>query len=176
MTAKEDEIAYNKETYAIVGELVLLASAVDSLLNELIIVTLELGASPMITPIVATLDPKRKIEILKGRSAHIRQPDWKRGLTGLLNKAESVFKYRNIACHTPPILENGRWALKPIDAAKLLKRLDIQRATVTRFSISELQTAISTAEAALASGSNVVENFERVNAEKRKKVAAQAET
>jgi hypothetical protein len=176
MNAKKDDIAYNKETYAIVGELVLLASAVDSLLNEVIIVTLELDVSPMITPIVATFDPKRKIEILKARAVHIRQPDWKRGLTGFLTKAESVFKYRNIACHTPPVLENGRWAIKPIDAAKVLKRLDIEHATVTRFSISELQTAISTAEAALGSGSNVVENFKRVNAEKRRKAAAQLKT
>ncbi len=126
MTAKKDETEHNRETYAIVGELVLISSALDTLLNQVMIEVLELGSSLMVMPVVASLDPARKIEILKARAAHFPKGDWKEGVNSFVKKVETVFKHRNIACHTPPKLEAGKWTLKPIAAAKLMKKLNIK--------------------------------------------------
>ena len=56
------------EVYAVVGELVLMASGLDALLNSVMVQVLNLGASAMLEPVVATLDPGEKIEILKKRA------------------------------------------------------------------------------------------------------------
>ena len=61
ITTKANDIT-NKEAYATVGELVLIASALDDLLNETV---LDLGQAVLIVPVVATLEAVRKIELLK---------------------------------------------------------------------------------------------------------------
>jgi hypothetical protein len=119
MTAEKDEAVYNKEIYAIVGELVLIASALDTLLNSVVVQVLHLGSSPMIEPVVGTLDAVRKIEILKERAPFIRSEEWKKHVTAFVNKAESVFRQRNIACHMPAVLENGKWTLTPVFSGKV---------------------------------------------------------
>ncbi len=96
-----------KENYAVVGELVLMSTGLDFLLNRVLMAVLDLGTSRMIEPVVATLDPTRKLEILKERAAHIANADWKKGVTKFCDKVESVFRQRNIACHTPPIFDDG---------------------------------------------------------------------
>ncbi|MDE2167168.1 MAG: hypothetical protein KGJ66_12635 [Alphaproteobacteria bacterium] len=171
MTAGKDDTAENKETYAIVGELVLIASALDTLLNSVMVQVLHLGASPMIEPVVATLEPVRKIEILKERASFIRNDVWRKRLTAFVAKAESVFRHRNIACHMPAIFENGKWTLTPVSAAKVLKHLNIADPKAKRISFNDLKAAISTGEKALSEGLGVVENFKRANAELAKKAA-----
>jgi hypothetical protein len=115
----------NTEAFAVVGELVMISSALDHLLNNVLIEVLDLGVAPLLEPVVATLDPARKVEILKERAAHITAKDWQKGITKFCDKVESVFRQRNIACHTPPVLEAGIWTFKPVAAAKLLKKLDL---------------------------------------------------
>ena len=62
----------NREIFAVVGELVLIATALDTLLKSVLVAVLHLGSSPLIEPVVATLDSVRKIEILKERVPFIR--------------------------------------------------------------------------------------------------------
>ena len=64
-----------KDACASVGELVLLYTALDHQLNRIII---EVMQAPMLEAVVATLDPRQKIEMLKSRVGHVRQPDWKK--------------------------------------------------------------------------------------------------
>ena len=168
---KVDVMKTHTEVYAIIGELVLMASGLDALLNSVMVQVLNLGASPMIEPVVATLDPGEKIEILKKRARFIRPDAWKKRVTSFVTKAKSVFRQRNIACHTPPVLEDGTWTLTPVKAAKLLKYLTPERPRAKRFSFNDLKTAISTGEKALAEGVGLVENFKLVNAELAKKRA-----
>lgn len=161
----------NKEVYAIVGELVLIATALDTLLNSVVVQVLHLGSPPMIEPVVGTLDPVRKVEILKERAPHIQNEEWKKRVTAFVNKTESVFRQRNIACHMPAVLENGKWTLTPVSAARVLKHLDLKQPKAKRFPINDLKDAISTGEKALAEGLDVVENFKRLNAKLEKKRA-----
>jgi hypothetical protein len=130
-----------------------------------VVTVLHLGQAVLIVPVVATLDAVRKIELLKARANHIPQADWKKSLEGFLDKVEKVFKARNIACHTAPVLNNGNWTLKPIAAAKLMKKIDLKTKTIRHVPVSDLRSAIAAGEAALAEGVNLVENFKRVNAE-----------
>lgn len=169
-----DEQDKNHEVYAIVGELVLIASALDTLLNAVVVQVLNLGTSPLIEPVIATLDSVRKIEIMKERLRFIRSKndEWKRHLKTFLTKTESVFKHRNIACHMPAVLEDGKWTLTPVSASKLLKHLDLDQQKAKRFPFADLKSAIAIGEQALAEGLGVVENFKRLNAELENRKAA----
>jgi hypothetical protein len=157
-----------KAAYAVVGELVLLSSALDDLVSRALIAVLDLGTSPLLEPVVATLDPVRKVEILKARAAHMPKGDWQDGVKRFCHKVESVFKQRNIACHTPPAFKDGVWTLHPSTAAKMFKGLDLPGGKMHPFPLNDLRTAISTGEAAFAAGLTLIENFERANSEGRK--------
>jgi hypothetical protein len=64
-TERDDD---HKATYAVVGELVMIANAIDHSLNRVLIAVLNIGGYVMVEPIVATLDARQKVEILKERS------------------------------------------------------------------------------------------------------------
>src|SRR6516225_3718795 len=98
----------------------------------------------MIEPVVGTLDPVRKVEVLKERAPHIRNEEWKKRVTAFVSKTESVFRQRNIACHMPAVLENGKWTLTPVSAARVLKHLDLKQPKAKRFPVNDLKDAIST--------------------------------
>jgi hypothetical protein len=165
----------NKEAFAIVGELVMISAALDDLLNRVFISALHLGDAPLVEPVIATLDPARKTEILKARAAQIRgarnATDWKKHLKQFCDKVESVYRQRNIACHTPAVLHEGVWSFRPSAAAKLLKNLDIDAKTLRNSSLNDLKIAIATAETALAEGNTLIENFQRTNAELNRRSA-----
>ena len=133
----------NKEAFAVVGELVMISTALDGLLNRVLITVLDLGDAPLLEPVIATLDTTRKIEILKARAAQIsgtrHATEWKKRLKQFSDKVESVYRQRNIACHVPPVLEAGVWSFRPSAAAKLLKSLNIETKSLREFSLNDLR-------------------------------------
>jgi transcriptional regulator with XRE-family HTH domain len=160
-----------QDAYAIVGELVLMVSALDHQLNHVLIQVLHLTDSPLLESVVATLDMTRKIEMLKERSKHLYQPNWKRPLLAYLDKLETVSKWRNIACHTVlnPNDKHGA-AFVPTAAAKLLKALRPKDDQVLeKIPISDLRPQIKLGESALFQGLELIENFQRANAERIKR-------
>lgn len=163
----------NREAFAIVGELVLIATALDTLLNSVVVQVLHLGSSPLIEPVVATLDTVRKIEILKERADFISNEEWRKHVTAFISKVESVFRQRNIACHAPAIYKDGHWTFAPVQAAKVLKHLDLEKPEAKYFPIDDLRAAIVTGEKALGEGVGLVDNFKRANAELDKKRSSQ---
>lgn len=162
-------------SYAVVGELVLITSALDFQLNHVLIQTLNLGNSIMIEPVIATLDMVRKIEMLKERSKHITKTDWKKPLLSYLDKLESISKWRNIAAHNPLIPDEKHGAVfVPTQAAKLLKNLQIgEQQPLKRIPISDFTPKIKLGEAALGEGQVVIENFQKLNAERVKRFGKQ---
>lgn len=149
------------ELYAVVGELVMIANAVDHLLNQLVIEALHLEKSPMLEPLVAMLDARQKIEMLKSRAKHIKNADWKNAITGFCDKAESVYRQRNIVCHTPASLVGDKWKFRPVTAAKLLNKLDLENKTLHEFPFNDIKAAIAMGEAALGTGVNLLENLKK---------------
>jgi hypothetical protein len=150
------------ELYVVVGELVMIANAVDHLLNQLVIEALHLEKSPMLEPVVATLDPRQKIEILKSRAKLINSADWKKGITGFCGKADALYRQRNIVCHTPAYPDGDTWTFKPIAAAKLLNRLDLEKKALSEFPFDDTKAAIATGEAALGTGVDLLDNLKRL--------------
>ena len=159
----------HRDTYAIVGELVLISTAIDHSLNRVLMAVLNIGGPIMVEPVVATLDARLKIEMLKDRAKLIRNNEWKKGIGKYCDLAEIVFKHRNIACHTPAVLKDGAWTFVPVAAAKLFRRLDLTTKTLKHFSFDDLKAAIKTGEAALGGGENLIENFDRANAEMKRR-------
>ena len=116
-----------KEVCAVIGEVVLLYTALDHQLNRIVIEVMHLAPSPMLESVVATLDARQKIEMLKNRAGHIRQNDWKKALKTHADRLERVTKIRNAVCHTPliPDKTKGGFEFAPAAASKLLKSVTI---------------------------------------------------
>lgn len=163
-TAKPSD--QDRESFAVVGELVMVSTALDFLMDKVLISVLDLGTSLMLPPVVATLDPARKVEILKARARQMPPNQWRKGVLSFCDQVESVFRQRNIACHTAPVLSDGAWLFKPVAAAKMFKHIDLEAKTLAGSSVDDFRAAIKTGEAAFGSGMNLIDNFERANAEK----------
>jgi hypothetical protein len=160
-----------RSAYCVVGELVLLANALDHQLNHVLIQILHLVESPMLEAVVATLDTVRKIEMLKERSKFIAQSRWQKPVVAYVDKLERIWKWRNIACHTPLIPDDKHGAtFVPTAAAKLLRTLQFGKDPVAkRVPYGELKSAITLGESALADGLALIENFQKLNAERLKR-------
>jgi DNA-binding XRE family transcriptional regulator len=164
-----DDTAFTA-SYRTVGELVLIANALEYQLNHVLMQVLHLTESPMLEPVIATLDVVRKIEMLKVRSKHISQQGWRKPLARYLDKLEGVWKWRNLACHTPLVPDAKHGAVfAPAAAAKLLKTLRLEESSVERTPIGKIRLAIAAAEHALGEGQNIIQNFQRLNAEREKR-------
>jgi transcriptional regulator with XRE-family HTH domain len=157
-----------RATYGVVGELILIATALDYQLNHILIQVLHLTESPMLESVIATLDLNRKIEMLKARSRHIGQLQWRNSVLSHLDKLERIYKWRNIAAHTALIPDDEHGAVfAPAAAAKLLRSLQIEEEPIAnRIPVSDLKPIIKLAEKALYEGQNIIQNFVRLNAER----------
>lgn len=156
-----------KDACATVGELVLLYTALDHQLNLIVIEVMHLAPSPMLESVVATLDPRQKIEMLKSRAVHVRQQDWKKAIKTHADRLERVAKVRNAACHTPmiPSKKNEGFEFAPAAAPKLLKSMTVRSKddyAVDRLTLHSLQEAIAVAEKALGGGEDILTNFAKV--------------
>jgi hypothetical protein len=160
-----------RAAYSIVGELVLLMTALDHQLNHVLIQALSLTDSPMLEAVVATLDMNRKIEILKARAKHINEPKWQKVLQTHLEKLEKLSGWRSIACHTALIPDDQHGAVfAPAAAAKLLKNLRLGEApSLRKVPIGDFPLQIKLGESALFEGQQLIHDFERMNANRLKR-------
>lgn len=157
-------------TFAVIGELVMISNAIDHLLNQIVIATFSLERTPLLEPVIATLDARQKIEMIKSRTKIIKKSiDWKRGFTQFCDKAESVYRQRNIVCHTPAVLEGDIWSFKPTTVVKMFSKLDIEKKTLKEFPFNDIKAAIKTGEAALGEGMNLLDNLAKFNAERKRR-------
>lgn len=156
----------------IVGELVLIASALDHQLNHICISVLSLVESPLLESVVASIDSARKIEILKAYAGKITAQEWKKAIKAHAEAVEEVNRLRNTAAHSVLSFRNGKSVLSSPSAVKLLKSIDIATRTAELVSLDKLAAAIKKGEAAHASGVKVLENFQRVAAERKKRFPA----
>jgi len=157
----------NREMYSTVGELVLLASAIDTQLNTVLIELFSLGNAVLLEPVIATLDPSRKIEMIKAREGFIsinnNGKKWKDALKQYVKGVEKIQKARNTVCHTPASIENGTWILRPVQFSKLAKTIDIKSKSSYPISLDSLKDSIKIGEQTLGDGIVLVENLKRFN-------------
>ena len=165
-TLSDDEKSVANEAFAVIGELVLMASALDERLNEVVRVVCSLPPAAFMEPIIGSVDSSRKIEILRNYAGHITASEWEMGLKRLCDQVEKVNKARNTACHSALRFEDGSAILINISAGKLLKNLHKNKTKIL-----DLKTAIRTGEEALAYSAVVVENFTAVEAKLMEKRA-----
>lgn len=164
-----------RKALSLVGEIVQLASALDHQLTHVVISILHLTNSPLLEPVIATLDSSRKVEILKGRAKHIKQHEWRKPIEKYVDLVEQVNKARNIACHSQLLRNDSRFEFSSSQAAKLFKGLKLEDVpTVERTPLETIATNILTAEKALGSGQNLMENFERFHQELERRRSKQS--
>ena len=166
-----DPNARFRAAYAVVGELVLMATALDHQLNHVLIQVLHLAISPMLESVVATLEMNRKVEMLKARAKYISNKTWQKSLETYLDKLEKVSSWRNIACHTALIPDEKHGAVFAVAAAaKLLKSLQLgEHPTAKMIPITDLTPIIRLGASALFDGERVLCNFQILNAKRVKR-------
>ena len=167
-----------KDACATVGEVVLLYTALDHQLNHIIIEVMHLAPSPMLETVVATLDPRQKIEMLKSRADHIRQQGWKKAVKTHADRLERVAKIRNAVCHTPmvPNKKGDGFEFAPaVAAAKLLKDVMFRSKddySIEGLTLDHVQKAKTLAMKALGGGEDILTKFAKARAVLEKKRAA----
>jgi hypothetical protein len=157
-----------------VGEIVLLHTALDTQLNHIVIDVMHLTHSTMLESVVATLDPRQKIEILKSRATHIKQKTWQKALKAHADRLEHVARIRNSVCHTPlvPNKMNGSLEFAPSAATKILKSMtivDAKNYRIDRMTIDRAREVIPLAERALGGGEQIRSNFAKIRSEMERK-------
>ena len=154
-----------RAAYSVVGELVLLTTALDQQLNHVLIEVLHLANSPLLEFVVATLDMDRKIEMLRARAKHISNPRWHKALQTHLDKLEQVSSWRDTACRTALITDDEHGAVfAPAAAARLLRHLQLgEKPTSEKIPIADLTPQIKLGESALFEGQALILNFKKMN-------------
>ena len=69
-----------RDACAQLGEIILLSTALDYQLTGVVIEVMHLEESPMLETVVATLDSRQKIEMVKARARKLTSPDWQKAL------------------------------------------------------------------------------------------------
>lgn len=159
----EEEKSKTAEAYAIVGELILMASMLDYQVNIVLIEFLHLQHSPMLEPTIATLDISRKIEIIKSRCQTMPKGDWRKNTEKYIEMIENVQRNRNKVAHGIMRIKNGRPILTFAAAAKLLKHLDFKSETLNSMDFSEFIPSIRKGEKALQLGDAILGNLDRLS-------------
>jgi hypothetical protein len=155
-----------KDACAVIGEVTLLYTSLDHQLNHIIIEVMHLIHSTMLEAVVATLDTRQKIEILKSRGKQIREKDWKKAVLTHADRLERVARIRNAVCHTPLIPMRGKdgFEFAPAAASKILKSITIveKSYTLDRLTLEVVREVVPLAEKALGGGEQLIENFAKV--------------
>jgi len=143
-----------------VGELILWASAIDSQLTKAVIRACSLTETPMLEPVVAELDARAKVDILRARSKHITSAAWSRGITKWADKAEKVNGYQNIVAHYQVALSDGKLTLYSAQARKLLKRIKDFKPAPAK-TVDDVNKWVEAARDAYEKGQTVLANLNR---------------
>lgn len=153
-----------KVAHQIIGELILITSALDRQLNDIVIEVMQLEKTPFLSPVIASLDCARKVEILKAASRKINTGKFSKELMKHAKNVEQVNANRNIAAHSVLVMNQGNAELVPVSAAKIFKSLDLDKKTLQTHQMSEFEQAIEKAYNTIGSGDNLIKNFGRAKA------------
>lgn len=153
-----------KDACAHIGEIILLSTALDYQLTEVVIEVMHLEKSPMLETVVATIDGRQKIEMIKARARKLTAQDWKKALIDYAEKIEKVNQVRNTAAHTALIPKGDGFEFVPRQASKILKSMKIigREYELNRVSIEDIKAAVPVAEQALGDGQVVLDNLARL--------------
>lgn len=150
-----------RTAHAEIGELVVLYTVLDHQLNHIVMGIARVAESPMVEAVIATLDPRQKIEILKARADHMQQADWKKGLKTHADRLERVARVRNMACHVPLVANEAKGILEfaPAAAVKLMKSMTIvsrEDYSVERQPVGRVKEAIELGQKAFGGGQYLI--------------------
>jgi hypothetical protein len=153
-----------------VGRLALWASAIDAQLTKAVIRACSLTETPMLEPIVAELDARAKVDILRARAKHIKNPAWSKGIASWGDKAEKVNGYRNVVAHHQVALSRGKPILYSPQARKLLKSIKDSKQAPAK-TVDDINQWVEAARNAYKQGQNVLADLDRFAEEVRKRQA-----
>jgi hypothetical protein len=155
--------------YAAVGELILLASALDHQLNRACIVLLALPHSPVLESLVASIDATRKLEIVKSCAAEVQEPSWRKALKKHAELVEEVNRRRNVAAHGTMMMDEGRWVLFSPTVPKILRSINAIKQSKDRLYAEDVEESVRKGNEALSSGQLMLTNLDRLQAERAKR-------
>lgn len=172
-TPLEEVELYQKE-YATVGEFVLLSNMLDYKMTQILIDICHLNKTTLLIPILSMLEASKKQDIIRARAKNIKggkdtskyYEEWRSRTIDFLDECKELFEFRNIVCHTPVQLNNGKWYFKVMNANKLLYKIAKGNAeSELEISFDVLDQKIRKAEETIALANVLLENLERFRSE-----------
>lgn len=152
--ATSDEEAQMDEFCRLVGELVLWAAILDERVTRAVMLLFMLKPSPFLPSIVAEIDVRPKLDMIKARAKKIEAAHWRGPLISWAKHVENVNGYRNTVAHSQVKYENGRILLWSLQSRKLLKNMGKAAP-----SADHIRTWIDAAKAAVEEGDQVLSNL-----------------
>jgi hypothetical protein len=155
------------ELYMAVGEFVLLNAALDDMAARMLSAIFILpDENPFVHPLISTLDPARRIEILKQRTSGKHESGLFIALRSFTSEFEEVNRVRNEACHSSARLGSDGPCLHPRAAAKLLRHLSKTardpEPSLPTVPLARLKEAARRADLALGQGMRLAEELRAV--------------
>ena len=147
-----------------IGELILWANFVDQQLNCAVISLLTLPQHMMIEPVVAQLDPRQKIELLKGRAKLMPAEQWRKPILKWAKNVEEVNRKRNVVAHHRIHHVDGVLVLHSDQINKIMSSLEISDGRVrpkSLIGLSDILAWIEQAKKTVGDGRSLLANLER---------------
>ena len=147
------------------GELIFWAGFLDQQLNKALIALFALPEHPMIEPLVAQLDPRIKVEIIKKRAKLITADEWRKRIISWAKKVETTNSRRNIVAHHTVRVEPNGVTLQSDQITKILSRLEVAETGITAsdaFRLADIEAWIDGARKAYENGQVVLANLDAI--------------
>jgi len=122
-SAPSDEQSEIRNFCADIGELMVWAVHVDSLLTRALVCAFQLVDSPMLKPIVSELNFAAKTGMLRGIAKPWKNKDFRKHLSDWIANVEKLNQHRNTAAHHSIAAQDGTLVLHSEQARKLFKQL-----------------------------------------------------
>ena len=162
-TAKQSIEAQTEEFFGTIGQLIVMGGILDDQLNTLTSSICHLSGSPMVEPILASIEFGRKCAIVKARCKFIDNTTWRSAILGYVKKAEKAYVARNIAAHSILSREGDDVVLRPTGAYKLLSGINLEKQDGDKTDISTMKRYVEEGYIAISEGTNLIPQVRALN-------------
>lgn len=156
-----------------IGKLILWCNMIDHQLNQAVIQLFVLPNEVMVEAVVAQLDLRQKLELLKVRAKLLPpENEWRRQLCGWLKQVEKVNERRNIVAHHRVEVRQAKMVLASTQLIKIMKSVDGNLKPKPKSELASLFEWTTHASKTFAAGQTVNENLGRFYDRIREKCAS----
>ena len=145
-----------------IGSLIVWCNMIDQQMNQVVANLFVLPDAPMIEPIVAQLDIRQKLELLKARAKLLPSGNgWRVNLLKWLKNVETVNERRNLVAHHHVVIRDNKATLASSQLIKIMKALDSNMKPKPKNDLSDIESWSDHASHTMNDSLIIIENTSR---------------